>query len=86
MALTDWLQVILALVGIYLAILNANKVREFLSPSNSSQPNPITEKTSKALGNFADWISGETTVNSNRIPNWLVLLILIVFLFALFRR
>lgn len=91
MGIAAWVKILIALVSLALLINNANKVKEFISPTNSSvnvnvNPNPTVDKAKGVLDGFVDWLSSSTQINQYAIPNWMVLVIVIVVLFALFRR
>lgn len=89
MSVTAWIKILIALISLALLINNANKVKEFITPGNSTVnigANPTAQKGYGILDNFITWLSDETSINQYTIPNWAVLLGGIVFLFALFRR
>jgi len=89
MEITGWLQVLLALIGIALVINNAQKIKEAIPQVTVTNPlsnNPTVESGKNMFSKFTDWLGKTTQISSYNVPNYWVLLGIIIFLFALFRR
>lgn len=91
-----WMQVIQIVLGIITIILAYQKLQQagiIGTPEQSSGgtggtsggTDPIT-KGKDALSGTIDWLGGHQSLNQTPIPNWLLLLGGIVFLYAIFRK
>ena len=89
MGMAGWLQVLLALISIALVINNAQKIKEAIPTIQVTNPlsnNPTVESGKNMFSKFTDWLGKTTQISSYNVPNYWVLLGIIIFLFALFRR
>jgi len=88
MEIAGWVQVLLALISIALVLNNAQKIKESIPQITVTNPlsNPTIESGKGIISRFTDWLGRTTQISSYNVPNYWVLLGIIIFLFALFRR
>lgn len=89
--IASWIQIGVAIIAILLVTSKGGEIKNWLQgQAERVTDNPTVNKGKEAASGFMNWTSSSTSINSNdksfSLPNWLVLLGIIIFLVIVFKR